>query len=288
MNQPFKFPSLKTIAPDSAHRFSKKIKFALRKQLCKKQIQELENYANHNEFARNLLSQYHGAPYSLIHLYVNRKFNKDQRLQAILHDLKTSEKLLKLAFEKTNSIEIMQINEALHLVLEINPVEIGEGFWSFTLYNDKHEILYNFTFAFLPTNSLVITSTQGPNLEGSKEIMRNLTKQMHGLRPQQFVIWMMQTLVEQLKVNSLLGIAQEQHMKARGALKKRLHINYDEIWKEYGGVPNKEGYWDLPLVREQKKIEDVASKKRAMYRRRYAMQEQIAQNLQEALKLDNK
>lgn len=288
MTNSFEYPSIKTILPTTYNQTSNKIKFGLRKKIANAQIQALQAYVNQDDVAYQFFSQYKSAPYGLIHVYVNRQFNKQERLEVMLRDLDK----LKTLFEHNSSmsfkVKIAQIDDSLSLVLGANPGDMKEGFLAFTLYNENQEILYNFSFSFLEDNALVITSTQGPSLEDAKEVMRKLTKQMHGLRPQQFAIWMMQTLAQQLQIESLFGIAQNQQVKVRVALKKRIQINYDDTWPQYEGVLSKEGYWKLPLVSEQKKIEDVASKKRAMYRRRYAMQEQIAQSLQEKLILNHK
>ncbi len=280
----FQFPTFAQLSPELAKRPIKSLKFTLRKKHCEKQIKELENYANKSPFACQFLSRYHGIPYSLIHLFINKQFNRQQRLNALLHNLQQSEHYFSSQLLDKHQLKICQINESLSLVLESNPLCMDEGFWSFSLYNEKAVLLYNTTFAFLPDNALVITSTQGSNKADAKDIMRQLTKQMHGLRPQQFVIWLIQTLAQKLQIKQLYGIAQNQHIKVRGALKKRITIDYDKTWQEYGGKLNPQGYWQLPLESIQKPLSEVAAKKRAMYRRRYELQTQLIADLNQALK----
>lgn len=284
MNQPFEYPSLKVMAPDTYKRISKKIKFALRKFIAKQQVKEFVAYVNQHEYVHQFLSQHRGAPHGLIHVYVNRRFNKRQRLKTMVSDLNKLDTLFPQHLNTQFETEIAQIDDSLHLVLSANLVDMMEGLFAFTLYNEKREKLYHVTFSFLNSNAIVITSTQGPNFADSKAIMRDLTKRMHGLRPQQFSIWLIQTLAHTLNIKSILGIAQNQQVKVRFALRRHIQIDYDHVWPEYQGQLSTEGYWVLPLKSEQKKIEDIASKKRAMYRRRYAMQEQITQNLKTYLK----
>lgn len=281
MNQSFEYPSLKVMAPHTYKRISKKIKFALRKFIAKQQVDEFVTYVNQHKYAHQFLSQYNGAPHGLIHLYVNRQFNKQQRLKTMVSDLNKLDTLFPQHLTSEFEIDIAQIDDSLHLVLSANLLDMMEGFFAFTLYNEKREKLYNATFSFLEPDVIIITSTQGPNLTDAKTIMRDLTKRMHGLRPQQFSIWLIQTLAHILNVKSILGVAQNQQVKVRFALKRHIQIDYDHVWPEYKGTLTKEGYWQLPLKSEQKKIEDIASKRRSMYRRRYAMQEQITQSLKE-------
>lgn len=279
MNQPFEYPSIKIIWPNAYKHTSKVIKFTVRKTIAKQQVDAFVTYVNQHKLAYQFLSQYKAAPYGLIHLYVNRQFNKQQRLKTMLCDLTQLEILFEQSVTPKFEIEIANIDDTLNLVLGANLVDMKEGLFAFTLYNEKREILYNVSFSFLERDVIVITSTQGPNLINARDVMRDLTKRMHGLRPQQFSLWLIQTLAQQLKINTILGIAQNQQVKVRFASKRNMHVNYNEVWQQYNGSLTKYGYWQLPLVSEQKKIEDIASKRRAMYRRRYAMQEQITQNL---------
>jgi len=74
-----------------------------------------------------------------------------------------------------------------------------------------------------------------------------------------------------------LGIAQDNQVKLRWALKKRVQIDYDELWANAGGTRHEQdGYWHLPARPERRDETEIKSQKRAMYRRRYAMLDEIA------------
>jgi uncharacterized protein VirK/YbjX len=53
-------------------------------------------------------------------------------------------------------------------------------------------------------------------------------------------------------------------------------IFYDEIWEDRGGVRVAETHFELPLAGSRRDLEEVAAKKRSMYRRRYQMLDEIA------------
>jgi uncharacterized protein len=46
-------------------------------------------------------------------------------------------------------------------------------------------------------------------------------------------------------------------------------LYYDEIWAERGGAAMNEAWWEIPLIRPER--DDIPAKKRALYRARYAM-----------------
>jgi len=55
-------------------------------------------------------------------------------------------------------------------------------------------------------------------------------------------------------------------------------VDYDAIFSEAGG--ERKNYWMLPLIRDTN-LDDVPSKKRSMYRKRYEMLDQMALNIQQ-------
>lgn len=77
----------------------------------------------------------------------------------------------------------------------------------------------------------------------------------------------------------LIGIAHKRQAKYRWNDSKRLIFNYDEFWQENNGILNAKGYWQLPLSIERKPLEEIQSKKRSMYRKRYEMLDQLEAEL---------
>jgi uncharacterized protein VirK/YbjX len=60
---------------------------------------------------------------------------------------------------------------------------------------------------------------------------------------------------------------------------RQLPLDYDAIWRDRGGVDRGDGFFELPLQRQIRNIEEVPSKKRQMYRQRYAMLDNIEARL---------
>ena len=120
---------------------------------------------------------------------------------------------------------------------------------------------------------------QGPAGSEAKDTVRRLTKQLHGLRPQQLMTAALQYLAAALGLNAL-GIAHSRQAKLRWKLKKRVKMNYDHFWQESGAALGSDGHWHLPAEPQRKDIADIESKKRSMYRKRY----QMLDDLEAALK----
>lgn len=78
----------------------------------------------------------------------------------------------------------------------------------------------------------------------------------------------------------LCGIKHKNQAKYRWNDKSKLLFNYDEFWADNGGILNSDGYWYLPQEIERKTLDEIASKKRSMYRKRYEMFDSLETELQ--------
>ena len=79
-----------------------------------------------------------------------------------------------------------------------------EGYWVLELWHKpRNELVYLLTFAKLG-DALLIAVVQGPNFEGSKEMVKQLTKLCHGLRPAYLMVETMKSLTKILDYDKLL------------------------------------------------------------------------------------
>ena len=83
-------------------------------------------------------------------------------------------------------------------------------------------------------------------------------------------------------LNQLLGIPQKYQNKSRFIQSSHYVVDYDAIFAESGG--QLKDYWELPLEIDRN-LDDVPSKKRSMYRKRYAMLDDLAKLIEEKLGL---
>ena len=78
-----------------------------------------------------------------------------------------------------------------------------------------------------------------------------------------------------LGARQILAVSNHTHIYRswRYRLSKRsvFLADYDAFWREMGGEPGQEGHFLLPLTTLRRPLAEIASKKRAEYRRRYAL-----------------
>lgn len=142
--------------------------------------------------------------------------------------------------------------------------------------------------------AILIGATQGihagVSTERSLQIFRDLTKDFEGLRPRSLLIDILRMMAKALQIARLLAIADEnrhhRHRYFGAAEQAKLGANYNEIWAEHGGSPSTPaGFYELPLHPQRKELAEVAAKKRAMYRRRYAMLSEIEGEITSTIKV---
>ncbi|MEP6778923.1 MAG: DUF535 family protein [Gemmatimonadaceae bacterium] len=116
--------------------------------------------------------------------------------------------------------------------------------------------------------------------EGSKEAFKELTKELHGLRPRSLLIFILQEVARVLGVRELLApgesiqVRRAQHLIHLSKLHS-LEFDYDSLWLELGGQVLTNGWYRLPLETARRSSGQIASKKRAQYARRYSLMDDM-------------
>ena len=113
-------------------------------------------------------------------------------------------------------------------------------------------------------------------------MVKQLTKACHGLRPAYLMVEAMKNLTKILGYDKLLGIPQKYQNKSRLVQSKRYVVDYDTIFSEAGG--KREDYWLLPLE-DNRNLDEIPSKKRSMYRKRFAMLDELFEVMKQAVKV---
>jgi hypothetical protein len=177
----------------------------------------------------------------------------------------------------THGITLLELADHTRIVLSLNDVSFHEGLWQVALVGGDGVRLYSIGFGFIDAHTLLVGNVQGPSLkdEGLDRI-RDATHAAHGMRPPHLLVHALRVLAVRWGAKRLQGVDPENHVKGRWNLRdSRLRFDYRAFWAEHEGVRDAGGNWSLPLATALRPIEDVPTKRRAMYRRRYAMLEAL-------------
>ena len=170
--------------------------------------------------------------------------------------------------------------EPLRLVLYYEAGQRKEGLLSVTLRLGE-QALYQMIF-WIQKNpkgewSAYIGAMQGPNMDNAKDVIKKITKQCHAYRTKNLILHAMQEVAKALGLKHLYAVTNDGYYAMNHVRRDRkLKTNFSDFWAESGGTPCEDKrFYELPLTEYRKSMEEVPTRKRANYRRRYMLMDEI-------------
>lgn len=158
------------------------------------------------------------------------------------------------------------------------PIAKGcEGELYLQLCDAHEEPLYSIVFTVADERpTIMIGCVQGPRGEHARDIVRELTRNLHGMRPKQFMLSLVYAFAQHYGIESVVAIGNDAHPLRRAG--RALHADYDAFWEEQQGRRIGGGWYALPPSPPRKTLAQVPSSQRAAFRRREALR-QAAESL---------
>lgn len=202
-----------------------------------------------------------------------------------------SEKLIKAVYvDRLFELAKMQFsddeNDFVKISLSREPSFANEGEIFIVASDGLGRMIFSLNFNFTKTDNgdgLFIGCMQGPAGENGKELVRDFTKKMQGLRPHHLMVFILQVIASFYGLNEIKAVSTQGHVYNANSKGKRIKTDYNGFWEEAGGEMGDDGFYILPLSEERKSMEEIKSNKRAMYRRRFEMMDGMAEQIKGAL-----
>lgn len=173
------------------------------------------------------------------------------------------------------------------------PGQRKEGLMSLIMHLDGAE-LYQMMFWFAKDkngdDSLWIGAMQGPNMANAKDIVKDITKRSFRYRTKNLILYMTQAVARSFEVEHIYAVSNEGYYANNHVRRDRkLKTDFCIFWEEAGGqVTADSRFYEIPLVEPRKTMEEVPTRKRAVYRKRFAFLDEvdviIQQNMEQLLK----
>ena len=261
------------------------LRYRARRLVFTAQCQALVDFIHENPLWQPVFAQYPYRVHTLLSQYCDKRFNATQRLDAIKTNFAMAEKHFGVslceALISQQPVLLAQLTDELALNLTLNHIDPYEGFFAIALTDANQRTIYSASFTFLADNRLLIASIQGPKGDEAQDLVRQATKLLHGVRPMFMLVNAFKVFAEALNCR-LEGIPHKRQAKYRWNDSAKLLFNYDEFWQENEGKLA-ENYWQIPTALERRPLEEIQSKKRSMYRKRYDMFDQMTVEIQSLL-----
>lgn len=134
---------------------------------------------------------------------------------------------------------------------------------------------------------MIVGGFQGANRATVHEVIRQATKSCHGLFPKRLLLECLQRIGAGLGVRRILAVSDAGHvfrsLRYRYRKKSVFVASYNEFWDSINAVPYSPSLYDIPLAIPRKTLEELPSKKRSEYRKRYALLDEMSDSMAAAL-----
>jgi uncharacterized protein len=164
------------------------------------------------------------------------------------------------------------------------PIFMGcEGELCLQLCDGSENPLYSVVFSIVGERRprIVIGCLQGPNGDDAREVVRNLTRNLHGMRPKQLMLSLVYAFARRYGIREIDAISNDAHPLRRTG--RPVLSDYDAFWEEQQGRVMTGGWYALPSSQSHKSEADVPSNHRSAFRRREALRREVEQRVMDAL-----
>ena len=131
-----------------------------------------------------------------------------------------------------------------------------------------------------------IGAMQGPNMEDAKEVVKKITNKCHRYRTKNLILYIAQAVARNFGLEKIYAVTNygyyaNNHVRAD----RKLKTSFSDFWAEAGGHSTDDKRFDeLPLTETRKTMEEVPTRKRAVYRRRFELLDSIDEAIASSIK----
>jgi uncharacterized protein VirK/YbjX len=217
----------------------------------------------------------------VLHPYLNADWSLEHKLATISGHYETLRgPLAFLRFPVSEAITLATLGESLRILLDKPGRFEHEGELAINLFRSDSR-LYSLVFTLGQINGqkvAYIGGLQGTSGPDALELYRSITHRMHGLRPRDLLVTAFRLLCVALGVSRILAISDSNRVCSQSYFKSNAQVftSYNSVWIESGASASAGGFYELNPHYLARAAEDIPTRKRALYRRRYAMIADIA------------
>lgn len=282
--------------PREAHRFAV---FVARCCLHPQRMNRLEKFFMQSELLSKVAEGYPFVYEQATRSFFYYKSTFEERARLIEEHMQflsarfNEEFMLKLYGDKKIELWRMPLDETLgemNLVLCAEPGQRKEGLAALMLdLPDKthvYQILFWIARDVDGAWAMRIGAMQGPNVEDARELIKKITKRCHAYRTKNLILYAAQTVARSFGVQKIFAVTNEGYYANNHIRRDRkLKTSFSDFWKEAGGTPTDDArFYELPLIETRKTVEEIPTHKRAAYRRRFALLDDLDSTVEKNLR----
>jgi len=224
--------------------------------------------------------------------YVNRRWTAAQRFSALQGHYPELEEFPGLRIgtqERVLVSDLSGIVPGLTIAIDRPDWFMREGELTINLFTEAFRA-YSLAFTFgrvAGQRVLYVGCIQGRHAEGIEQLYRDLTKKLHGWRPRDVMVSLIQMIGAATDVSTIYLVSDDARVHRHPYFGDRheglVSANYDEIWTEHGAIAGTGGFFELGTSIHRREPHEMSPNKRAMYRRRYELMDALRRDLASAV-----
>ena len=270
------------------------IVFLARCYLNSKKIKTLEKFFAQDKILAEVAEKFPFVFEQATRAFFYNKSNFDERINLIEEHFKfllqamTENFLPKIYGGEKILLWQMPLDETLkemRLILCVQSGDRKEGLMTVILELADGTPIYKIMF-WISENAMWIGALQGPNIENSKDLIKILTKKCHAYRTKNLILYAAQAVARAFDLQKIFAVTNygyyaNNHVRTD----RKLKTSFSDFWLECGGnACEDKRFFELPMTEYRKTYEEIPTQKRAVYRRRFALLDEIDAAIFESLK----
>lgn len=268
-----------------------RLKYLVRSLSCPLQTMKIVGAITREPVMREMLAVQHTLPSKIHRPYLYGGMPVASRAQAIIDHYQFAKTLrfahLRQALLSQQGAELLNFagknGERFSITMACTGRCEREG--EVNLYFSQDDIkLAIVTFAVMEQQGkqvMVIGGIQGAHRDTPHEMIRTATKACYGLFPKRLLMETLTLFCHATGITQIQAVSDSGHIfrSWRYRLKKKslFHASYNEFWETLNASPLSSKLYAVPLVFSRRPLEEIASKKRSEYRKRYELLDTLAQ-----------
>ena len=279
-----------------AHRF---VIFVTRCTFNVGKMRKIMNFFNSSELLRKVAETFPYVYEQPTRAFFYNRSTFQERIKLIEEHMTFLQSHLKagtvLDIYNDKSISLWQMDlgdefKTMELLLRMEPGQRKEGLASLMLRLPDDKPLYQIIFWIAKDSagdwSMWVGAVQGPNMEDAKEVVKKITKKCHAYRTKNLILYAAQAVARNLDLKKIYAVTNEGYYANNHVrIDRKLKTSFSDFWLEAGGTHTDDNRFDLlPLKESRKSDEEIPTRKRAVYRRRFALLDEIDETIAAKIK----
>jgi len=224
----------------------------------------------------------------LVWPYIHNEWGFEKKASIIQTHYRCIDGIPQLCIRATERLDVLDLDNVkpgLKIIIDRGEWFKREGELVLNIFLSEQR-LYSLAFTLGLVGGRMVAyvgGIQGVSLENIMQLYKEITKSLHGMRPRDFLINVLKIFCLQIGVKEIFAISNKNRHHNHKYFSNYDHndalTDYDKTWVEQGFEKSLNGFYSTKVNINRRPLTELPSKKRSMYRKRYALLDEITSSI---------